>query len=162
MRKSPSSPDSITSSDAHLEKTTRLKMKKSSRPLREVMDDQLYQVLLKLEKKSKHLLIHHYRFKLYLIVARHTGLRAGDIGTLTKKDFEEMQRSGKLIFQEEKTGTYRTIILSENALKELEKWNDGIEYVFQNQETLMGTRYSRNWLRFLNKNLADATKDMNI
>lgn len=111
--------------------------KTNSMPLREVVDEKLYLELLNQPKNDKQRALHFFRFKFFLVVSRHTGLRVSDIGGLTKEQIKEMMENGRLSLKQKKTGKYRIVLLSEKAIEELLRFQDGIDFIFEAQSTLI-------------------------
>lgn len=144
------------------EKSKPQNKKSAKRPLRDLMDSELYTKLLSKERQPKQSLLHYYRFQLYIILARHTGLRVGDIGRLTYEQVTSLSNTGRLDLQEKKNGKFRKMVLSDNGKAELQKFQPAVDYVFSKQSTLMGTVHSRNWVRFINTSLIKGSEGTNL
>lgn len=67
-----------------------------------------------------------------------------------KQDFEQILNDKKLTLKEKKTGKYRSVIISNELLRELSNYLDAIEFIFEKNETLMCTKHPKNWARFIN------------
>ncbi len=131
--------------------------KRNSMPIPELVDEKLYLNLLNKPKSKKQQYVHYYRFKLFLIIAKHTGLGASDIGSLTRENINDLMEKGRLSTNETKKGKSKIVLFSEKARSELLQFKDGIGLVFDKQDTLMGTKHTRNFIRFVNNNLKETS-----
>lgn len=121
--------------------------------LRDAMPKEVYTRLLALPKHPRQQPLHYYRFLLYLVVSRHTGLRVVDVGRLTRDQVTALLQGKRIQVVEKKNRKPRKIGLSSTAREELESISPAIDFVFDRQSTLMGTEHSRNWARFVNSTL---------
>lgn len=107
----------------------------------------VYMVFVKKQKLPQQSSLHFYRFQLFFIILWYTLLKPSEIGQLTKNQILYAKDHGELFFEGQRL---RVCSQAQVEPKNLEK---GLELVFTKQETLMGTQYSKNWLRFLNKTI---------
>lgn len=128
----------------------------------DILNEEHYKKLLGRPCHPKQQIIHYYRFQLYLVLAHHTGLRAGDIGRLTKEKLGELLTYGQGRFDvtEKKTSTSRHVVLSEKAVQELRDLSKALDVVYSKENMLMGTPHSRNWTRFIKTTLGRYTSDL--
>lgn len=143
--------------DVEVKKTPTLRT--NGRPSRDGVSQDLYQSMLSTPIQPGQQPLHYHRFRVYIVLARHTGLRVIDVGRFTKQMIESLLSGRQIDVQERKNRRYRRIVFSEAGIKDLMLVKDSVEFVYSRQTDLMGTEYSRNWSRFVNSTLKRHTKD---
>lgn len=123
------------------------------RPERALVPPELYHGLLSLPRHPKQRELQFFRFKIYVVVAYHSGLRIGDIGRLSREQLQSLMDHGRLDLVESKNKRCRKVLFSDSARADLCQFKDGLDIVFQDSPTLMGTEHVRNWARFVNSSL---------
>lgn len=136
--------------------------KKGSLPLRDTIDEKLYLNILNKARTPKQQPLHYFRFQLYIILARHTGLRLSDVGSLTHSQVLDLLVGRKVEVMERKTRKFRKVVLSDKGRAELSSCSEAICFVFEKQGTLMGTAHPRNWARFVNTTLRKYTEESGL
>lgn len=123
-----------------------------------VITESIYHQMLDFPKMAKQTDLNYYRFKIFLILTRYTGLSPAVIANATKKDIQLLinARENTLIWRD------RIVTISPEFFAlfkiDLKRFHIGMELVFRTQQTLSGTTHMSNWDRFIINNLERFTR----
>lgn len=128
------------------------------RPLmsRDPATNTIYLYLMSKDKKQGEWIDSYYTFRIAITLLRHTGLRVNEIKDFTKDDIMQLIDNERFQVYQPKQNSYRQIILSQQAVIDLNYLKSEVEYIFLNKNTLGANSSNSNWIRFINKRLREA------
>lgn len=131
-------------------------------PKRDPLDKKLYHQIMREKRKPKERMVCHSRFRVAITLLYLFGLRINEIRRLTKEDFIQALEKREFLIYQSKTREFRSIPINKKAYLQLLHFKKDVETIFFKHKYLGGneTKFSStNWIRFLNKKLAESTKN---
>ena len=107
------------------------------RPLRDPIDGTIYQHLMDKPRKPKERIGAYYAFRIAITLLKHTGLRVGEIRTLTKNDINTLIQELRLQVYQVKQNRHREVIGSPYGSKQLIDLEEEINYLFLKKKQLV-------------------------
>ncbi len=154
-------------------KVKRKKRKQNTLALRDPVAREIYDTFMQFFPKGKTpaQTVHYAQMRIVVVVLYTTGARVNEIKELTYDDFKNVPKTGSLSLKQTKTNEYRMVYFGTNIVKEFEKINDEVEYIFKelgfsflgcslkDKENSMN---KRSWIRKVNAFLFQVKRDKGL